>query len=81
MINLYAPVLYGLKSNFWDSLEEIRRHDRYQNYIIRGNFNTMLNASEKRGGSIVRDPFKDQMEDMIEDWDPIDVIPKFGKYT
>lgn len=32
-----------------------------------------LSRKGKKGGSITRDPFQEQMEDLIQDWDLIDV--------
>jgi hypothetical protein len=51
-----------------------------QNCIIARNFNTTLHQNEKKGGSIVRDPFREHMEDMVFELDLFDVHPSKGKY-
>jgi hypothetical protein len=38
-------------------------------------------SKEKRGGNVVRDPMRERMEDLISDWDLVDVKPAKGKYT
>lgn len=40
-----------------------------------------LSNKEKWGDSIVRDPFRERMEDLIADWDLVDVKPTKGKYS
>jgi len=51
------------------------------NCIIAGDFNTTLHQGEKKGGSIVRDPFREHLEDLILELDLFDVHPSKGKYT
>jgi hypothetical protein len=48
---------------------------------LQGDFNTIRNNSEKRGGSYARDPSHEKMEGIILDWDLIDVAPSKGKFT
>jgi len=45
-----------------------------------GEFNTTISLEEKKGGSLVRDLFRENMEDLISDWDLLDIKPKNGKY-
>jgi hypothetical protein len=49
--------------------------------IFYGDFNTFLQAKEKRQGTIVRDPSREYMEDLISVFDLADVKPKKCKYT
>jgi endonuclease/exonuclease/phosphatase family metal-dependent hydrolase len=49
--------------------------------IIGGDFNTHLNSGEKKGGSKIRDPFSENLIDLISDWDLQDVKSSKGKYT
>lgn len=51
------------------------------NIIIVGDLNLTLTLAEKRGGSIVRDPVRQWVEDLLQDWDMIDIKPSSGKYT
>jgi hypothetical protein len=53
----------------------------YQNNIIASNFNVTLHHKEKRVGNLVRDPFWERMEDMIYDWDLVDINPSKGNFT
>jgi hypothetical protein len=41
----------------------------------------ILNNKEKRGGSTIKDPFREKMEDLIVEWDMVDIKPKKGKFT
>jgi hypothetical protein len=52
-----------------------------QLHYSRGDFNTTLHRGEKKGGTFVRDQFREHMEDLISDLDLFDVQPSKGKYT
>ena len=41
----------------------------------------MLAAEEKKGGSLVRDPAREWVEDFILDWELEDIKPTSGKFT
>eukprot|EP00253_Pinus_taeda_P036633 PITA_36633 len=41
----------------------------------------MLAAKEKKGGSLVRDPIREWVEDLILDWELEDIKPTSGKFT
>jgi len=47
---------------------------------VAGDFNIILDSKEKRG-SIIMDPFREICEDIISNWDLIDVVPKKGRFT
>jgi hypothetical protein len=49
--------------------------------IVVGDFNVIRNSAEKRGGNFGRDPFREKMEELIEDWDMLDISPQRGKFT
>jgi hypothetical protein len=49
------------------------------NYIIAGDFNTNLHQGGKKGGSIVRGPFREYLEDLISELDLFHVHPSKGK--
>ena len=49
--------------------------------IIAGDFNTTKSSMEKRGGSIIRDPFGEKLEDLIANLELLDPTTKNGKYT
>jgi hypothetical protein len=37
-------------------------------------------ASEKKGGSFGRDPFRENLEGIIKEWDLLDINPQKGRY-
>ena len=51
------------------------------NFILDRDLNIILNQAEKRGGSVVRDPIREQVDDIILDWGLSDIIPAKGKHT
>ena len=51
------------------------------NIIIVGDLNVTLAAKEKKGGSPVRDPTREWVEDIILDWELEDIKPSHGKFT
>ena len=46
-----------------------------------GDLNIILSQDEKRGGSLVRDPIREIVDETILEWDLMDVKPSIGKYT
>eukprot|EP00253_Pinus_taeda_P008795 PITA_08795 len=52
-----------------------------KNIIIAGDLNVTLAAEEKKGGSPVRDPAREWVEDIMISWDLEDIKPSAGKYT
>lgn len=52
-----------------------------ENTIIARDLNLTLSSSEKRGGSAVRDPAREWAEDLMQDWDLLDIKPSSGKYS
>jgi hypothetical protein len=52
-----------------------------ENIIIGGDLNVTLIVEEKKGGSIVRDPAREWVEDLMLDWDLEDMKPSNGKFT
>lgn len=49
--------------------------------ILAGEFNVTLTSREKRGESIIRDPFREACEDTINGGDLMDIPPKKGIFT
>jgi hypothetical protein len=45
-----------------------------------GDLNLTLALEEKKGGSIVRDPAREWVEDIMLDWDLEDIKPSIGKF-
>jgi len=69
------------KIQCWKSLLGLQNLSTYSRFIIVGDFNTTLHPKEKRGGSLVRDPSREHMEDSISSLDLSDIKPKINKYT
>jgi hypothetical protein len=49
--------------------------------IMAEDFNIILTNSEKKGGNIVCNTMRERMEDLISNWDLLDVKPIEGKHT
>jgi exonuclease III len=79
--NVYMPNNIREKKDCWETMSKLKDIDAQENCIIAGDFNTTLHQGEKKGGSIVRDQFRENMEDLITDLDLFDVKPSKGKYT
>ena len=60
---------------------EVRSNTTLENIILSGDLNIILNQAKKRGGSLVRDPIRELVDDLILDWELSDAIPSRGKLT
>ena len=69
-----------LEKKCWNLLRD-ERSNLLGNVILAGDLNVILNQVEKRGGSLVRDPIREQVDEIVMDWGLSDVIPAKGKYT
>jgi exonuclease III len=81
LFNLYVPVLLDEKRICWDTLKDFLLLNDLENIIIGGDLNVTLAAVEKKGGSIVQDPTREWVEDIMSEWELEDVKPTKGKYT
>jgi exonuclease III len=81
LFNVYSPVSVGGKKDCWDSIRRQAELTQLENIIIAGDLNLTLHPSEKRGGSVVRDPAREWVEDIMQDWDLLDTKPSSGKYS
>jgi hypothetical protein len=81
IINVYMPNNYWEKVECWGSLLDLANGNLFQNFIIAREFNITRCLREKRGGSIVRDQFRGNMDDLISDLDLYDVPPLKGSFT
>ena len=79
--NVYGPTHYRGKITFWKDLSKLKEHLRGEYLIITRDFNTTKTQLEKRGGTKVRDPFGDKMEDLISYLDLLDIPLNNRKYT
>ena len=78
---MYVPVSFVEKKECWDSLKKILNQHNPENLVVAGDLNVTLALAEKKGGSIVRDPAREWVEDLMLDWDLEDIIPDSGKFT
>ena len=67
--------------DFWESLLSLKTDPHEKDVIITRDFNTTKSSLEKRGGSIIKDPFGEKLEDLMENLDLLDPMPKNVKYT
>jgi endonuclease/exonuclease/phosphatase family metal-dependent hydrolase len=81
VINVYMPNNYREKLDCWDSLLSLENGDFSHNCILAGDFNITRTLKEKRGGSIVRDQFRENLDDVISTLELYDVPPKKGSFT
>ena len=64
--NIYAPNSYADKKIRWNLLHE-ERSNQQGNVILARDLNVTLSHDEKRGGSLVRDPIREMVDDIIMD--------------
>jgi exonuclease III len=81
LFNLYVPVSVNEKKECWDSLALFLNQSNSENLVVAGDLNVTLSLVEKKGGSIVRDPAREWVEDLISDWELEDITPTNGKFT
>ena len=81
LFNLYVLVLHSEKKDCWSMLESFLNLQNLENIIVAGDLNVTLAANEKKGGTLVRDPSREWVEDIILGWDLIDIKPVKRKFT
>jgi exonuclease III len=81
VINVYMPNSYKEKTACWNSLSMLKNYIDLSSCIIGGDFNNYLDLREKKGGSKIRDPFSENLSDLISHWDLHDVKPSKGRNT
>ena len=81
LFNIYVPVSFAEKKDCWDSLKLFLNLHKPENLVLAGDLNVTLALTEKKGGSIVRDPAREWVEDLMLEWDLEDITPEKGKYT
>jgi hypothetical protein len=76
-----VPALLNEKKGCWDSIHLFLNSHHTENLVMAGDLNVTLSTAEKKGGSIVRDPSREWVEDLIADWELEDIPPTNGKFT
>lgn len=69
------------KDSCWHDLKESLDAEENTNIILGGDFNLILHANEKRGGSFTPDPYRIQLENIMQEHDLMDFPPKNHRYT
>ena len=69
------------KDSFWTSLEEQCEGKLLLPCFIAGVFKVTISVDEHRGGTKVRDPFGERLEDLASQWGLNDIKPKNGIFT
>ena len=67
LFNIYAPVLLSEKKECWESLNSFLSTNLHDKLVLAGDMNVTLALSEKKGGSPVRDPAWEWVEDIMMD--------------
>jgi hypothetical protein len=62
-------------------LLNLRNSDYSKNYIIVGEINIIRNSAEKRGGIFGRDPFCDNIKELIMEWGLLGIPLHRGKFN
>ena len=79
--NVYGPLHYRDKMVFWETINLLSENLQGKDVILEGDFNASKSKVEKRGCSIIRNPFGEKIEDLMVDLDLLDPPLKNGKYT
>jgi len=81
VFNLYIPKNCKDKYKCYKSLMNLKYSKFSMDCIILGDFNVTIRNFEKGGGRISRDYFRENLEDLIRDWDLMDVNLIKGRFT
>ena len=78
---MYVLVLHLEKKDCWLTLEEFIDVYTPRNIIIARDLNLVFNSKEKRGGNNSKDQMFSLVEDIMQQWDILDIKPKRGLFT
>eukprot|EP00253_Pinus_taeda_P026540 PITA_26540 len=79
--NIYSPNQYREKEACWNTLEANLEEDQDNNLILAGDLNLVLHANEKRRGTFTTDPFRNQLEHIMQEQELVDIKLKNRLYT
>ena len=63
------------KRDCWKSIQDTLSSQNPESIILAWDLNITINAKEKKSGSLVRDPLREIVEDVMRDWDLEDIKP------
>jgi hypothetical protein len=81
LFNLYVPVLYSEKKDYWQSISYFLKISSPSNIILARDLNLVFDPKEKRGGNSGRDQTLPFVEELVHQWDLLDFKPLKGLYT
>ena len=70
-----------LKKDYWNTLADFIEIYTPTNIILAGDFNLVMHPKEKKGGNKGRESILCFVEDLIQQWDLVDIKPNRGRYT
>ena len=79
--NIYGPTIHAQEDSFWNSLEEQCEGKSLLPCFIAGDLNVTIFAEQRRGGTKVRDPLGERLEDLISQWGLSDIKSKNDTFT
>lgn len=79
--NVYAPTHYRDKAACWESLKVDMDTTQGEEIYLGGDLNLIRNTEEKLGGKYFTDPFRDNLEEIIQAHKLIDIPPQNGRFT
>lgn len=81
LFNLYASVLLSEKRECWDFVSCLLSSHKPENIIVARDLNVTLSPAKIKGGTPVRDPTREWVEDIMLDWGLEDIKPNKGNFT
>ena len=67
IFNIYITVFLSKKKECWQSIQDVLDFHHPENLILAGDMNIILSTKEKKVGSIVMDPLRETLEDIMRD--------------
>ena len=71
----------GKRGSCWRSLQVLKDIEFAEGYIFARDFNVVRSSLDKKGGFYGRDPFREILEGLMEEWDLLDIKLQKGRYT
>ena len=81
LFNLYVPVLQVEKKECWPTLADFIEIYTPLNIIVVGDLNLIFDSKEKRGGNNSKDQMLPLVEDLMHQWDLINIKSNQGLFT
>ena len=79
--SVYGPPIPGERAEFLQNIRQLSTMHNEKYWLIGGNFNMILNLSEKKGGLRREDPDMALFQDLLNDLHLVDIPTVNGRYT